>query len=228
MFYTHFEHSETVQKNPSTIIQKKKLNAIDGDKERRIERQQGNSTLTNSKETLHRELEIEKDIMKKNKERYNNDSLEKVVNKENDSLEKVVNKEEKNDSSKKSNSIKEEIDERLKSIEGTMDYTRENSLVELAKKIEILNSPIEKKEMKKDITVLEITELSDNEKTNRHIRNIICHKCKEYGHTKKQCERHNKIVKQISKFEFEKDEINELMEMFDVKQKEIDQVKKKE
>ena len=186
MFYTHFEHSETVQKNPGTIIQKKKLNAIDGDKERRIERQQGNSTLTNSKETLHRELEIEKDIMKKNKERYNNDSLEKVVNKENDSLEKVVNKEEKNDSSKKSNSIKEEIDERLKSIEGTMDYTRENSLVELAKKIEILNSPIEKKEMKKDITVLEITELSDNEKTNRHIRNIICHKCKEYGHTKKQ------------------------------------------
>ena len=228
MFYTHFEHSETVQKNPSTIIQKKKLNAIDGDKERRIERRQGNSTLTNSKETLHRELEIEKDIMKKNKERYNNDSLEKVVNKENDSLEKVVNKEEKNDSSKKSNSIKEEIDERLKSIEGTMDYTRENSLVELAKKIEILNSPIEKKEMKKDITVLEITELSDNEKTNRHIRNIICHKCKEYGHTKKQCERHNKIVKQISKFEFEKDVINELMEMFDVKQKEIDQVKKKE
>ena len=37
----------------------------------------------------------------------------------------------------------------------------------------------------KDITVLEITELSDNEKLGRHIRNIICHKCKEYGHTKK-------------------------------------------
>ena len=35
-------------------------------------------------------------------------------------------------------------------------------------------------------------------------------------------------VKQISKLEFEKDVINELMEMFDVKQKEIDQVKKKE
>ena len=29
-----------------------------------------------------------------------------------------------------------------------MDYTQDNSLVELAKKIEILNSPIEKKEMK--------------------------------------------------------------------------------
>ena len=93
---------------------------------------------------------------------------------------KVVNKE---DSSKKSNSFKEEIDERLKSIEKTMDYTQDNSLVQLAKKIEILNTPIEIKEMK-DITVLEITELSDNdnEKPDRHIRNIIFHKCKEYGH----------------------------------------------
>ena len=82
--------------------------------------------------------------------------------------------------------------------------------------------------MKKDITVLEITKLSDNEKSDRHIRNIICHKCKEYGHTKKQCDRHNKIVKQINKLEFEKDVINELMEIFNVKQKEIDKVKKKE
>ena len=39
--------------------------------------------------------------------------------------------------------------------------------------------------MKKDITILEITELSDNEKSDRLIKNIICHKCKEYGHTKK-------------------------------------------
>ena len=36
------------------------------------------------------------------------------------------------------------------------------------------------------------------------------------------------IVKQICKLEFEKDVINELMEMFDIKQKEIDQVTKKE
>ena len=109
-----------------------------------------------------------------------------------------------------------------------MDYTRDNSLVELAKKIEILNSPIDIKQMKKDITVLEITELSDNEKPDRHIKNIICHKCKKYGHTKKQCDRHNKIVKQISKLEFEKDIINELMEICNVKQKEIDQVMEKE
>ena len=63
---------ETIQKNPSAIIQKKKLNIIDedkvdiidGDKERGIERQQGNSTLTNSKETLCKELDVEKDIEK--------------------------------------------------------------------------------------------------------------------------------------------------------------------
>ena len=35
--------------------------------------------------------------------------------------------------------------------------------------------------MKKDITVLEITELSNTEKPNRHIRNIVCHKCKNMG-----------------------------------------------
>ena len=153
--------------------------------------------------------------------------IRKEKEKENDDLIKVVNKE-RRDSSKKSNSFKEEIDERLKSIERNMDNTRDNSLVELAKNIEILNSPVEIKEMKKDIIVLEITELSDNEKADKYIRNIICHKCKEYGHTKKQCDRHNKIVKQINKLEFEKDVINELMEIFNVKQKEIDQVKKKE
>ena len=140
--------------------------------------------------------------------------------------ERLVYKNEKDDSSKKSNSFKEEIDERLKSIEKSMDYTRDNSLVKLAKKIEILKSTIE--EMKKDITVLEIIELSNNEKPNKHIRNIIFHKCKQYGHTKKQCDKHNKIVKQISKLEFEKHVINELMEIFKVKQKEIDQVMKKE
>ena len=63
-----------------------------------MERQQGNSTLTNSKETLRKEIDIEKerDMIRKGKE---NDSLAK-----NDSLKKVVNKEEKDNSSKKSNS----------------------------------------------------------------------------------------------------------------------------
>ena len=57
----------------------------------------------------------------------------------------VVNKEEKDSSSKKRNSLKEEIDKRLKSIERSMTYTQDNGLVELAKKIDILNSPLEKK-----------------------------------------------------------------------------------
>ena len=86
--------------------------------------------------------------------------------------ERLVNKDEKDDSSKKSNSFKEEFDERLKSIEKSMDYTWDNSLVDLAKKIEILNSPIEIEEMKKDIIVLEITKLSDNnnEKPNDRLK----------------------------------------------------------
>ena len=56
-------------------------------------------------------------------------------------------------------------------------------MVELTKKIEILNT----------------TKSSDNEKNDRHTGDTICHKCKQYGHTKKQCDKHNKIVKQISK-----------------------------
>ena len=104
--------------------------------------------------------------------------------------------------------------------------TQNNSLTELIKKIEILNTPL-KIDRKRDITVLNITELSDNEKIDRHVRNTICHKCKEYGHIKKQCDRHNKIVKQISKLEFEKYIINELMKMFDINQKEIDQIKER-
>ena len=78
--------------------------------------------------------------------------------------------------------------------------------------MKILNSPLNINR-KRDITDLNITESSDNEKNDKHTGNIICHKCKEYGHTKKQHGRHNKIVKQISKLEFEKDAINELMGM---------------
>ena len=73
-----------------------------------------------------------------------------------------------------------------------------NGLAELAKKIAILNSPLDIGR-KRDITALNNTESSDNEKNDRHTRNTICHKCKGYGHTKKQCDRHDKIVKQISK-----------------------------
>ena len=100
-------------------------------------------------------------------------------------------------------------------------------MIELTKKMKILNTPLEI-DRKRDIVNLNTSELSDNEKTDRHVNNIICHKCKGYVHNKKQCDRHNKNVKSISKLEFEKDMINELMEIFHVKQKEIDQVMKKE
>ena len=72
-----------------------------------------------------------------------------------------------------------------------MIYTQDNGLAELAKKREILNSPLDV-DRKRDITVLNTTESSDNEKNNRHTRNTICHKCKQYVQTKKQCDRHNK------------------------------------
>ena len=113
------------------IKQKKRLDIIEEDKEKgmirkgiakaileKIERQ-------NDIETLRKKLHIERDIEKERhmsrkeieKERHNGDSLEKVVNKE-----------EKDNSSKKRNSLKEEIDERLKSIERSMTYTQDNGL----------------------------------------------------------------------------------------------------
>ena len=130
-------------------IQKMKL---DGDKEKgiirkgivkemleRIKRQQGNSTLTNSKDgTLRKDLNVERDkkdddLNLVNKER----SMEKHNSKEtrtlqpirrnmeeNDKLElfdkdsvvKVVNRKEKKNDAKKGNSFKEEIDERLNQL----------------------------------------------------------------------------------------------------------------
>ena len=44
-----------------------------------------------------------------------------------------------------------------------MIYTQINSLAELTKKIEILNSPLDI-DRKRDITILNITESSDNDK----------------------------------------------------------------
>ena len=156
------------------------------------------------KESLRRKLEIEEEIGKDEpKER------------------EKVNKGRKN-----KNSLKEKIDERLKLVERSIVETQKDSLTELTKKMKILNTPLEMAR-KRDIAVLNTTKLSDNEKIDRYISNIICHKCKGYGHTKKQCDRHNKNVKRISKLDFEKDVINELIEIFMVSQNEIDQVKEK-
>ena len=93
-------------------------------------------------------------------------------------LVELVNKGWTNNSPRNNDSLKEKIGERLKSIERSMIYTQNDSLTELTKKIEILNSPLDI-DRKRDITVLNNTESSDNEKTDRHIRNTICHKCKQ-------------------------------------------------
>ena len=210
-------HIEAKGKNPSAIeiIQKKNLDIIDKDKEKGTIRK---DIVKEMLEKIERQNEVRIEAIPKKID---------IKERQRSTLVELVNKGRTNNSPRNNDGLKEKIDERLKSIERSMIYTQNDSLVELTKKIEILNSPLDINR-KRDIIVLNNIELSNNEKTNKHTRNIICHKCKQYGHTKKQCDRHNKIVKQISKLEFEKDVINELMEMFDVKQKEIDQVTKKE
>ena len=182
--------------------------------------------------SLEKDIKRQKDIIETNDQRrierqkdedvIRRRRLKEEIGKDELKEREIVNKGEKN----KNNKLKEEIDKKLKLIERSMVDTQNNSLTELIKKIEILNTPLET-DRKRDIAVLNTTGLPDNEKIDRHARNTICHKCKKYGHSKKQCDRHNKIVKQISKLEFEKDIINGLMKMFDINQKEIDQVKKK-
>ena len=211
---------ETIQKNPSAIIQKKKLDIIDEDKEKGMIRK---GIVKEMLEKLERQNDVKiKAISKKIDIK---EEIEKERQKS--TLVELVNKGWTNNSPRNNDSLKEKIDERLKSIERSMINTQNDSLTKLTKKIEILNSPLNI-DRKRDLTVLNITESLDNEKTDRHIRNIISYKCKQYGHTKKQCDRHNKIVKQINKFEFEKDVINELMENFDIKQKKINKLMKKE
>ena len=110
-----------------------------------------------SKESLRRKIEIEERMrherekvkVHKGRKNYNGNLKEKANS---DSVVKV--KMEVKD--KKCNSFKEEIDERLK----TIDRTENHSLIELAKKIEILSTPMET-DRKRDITVLNTIELSD-------------------------------------------------------------------
>ena len=82
-------------------------------------------------------------------------------------LVELVNKGWTNNSPKKNDSLKKKIDEKLKSIERSMIYIQNNSLAELTKKIEILNSPLDI-DRKRDIIVLNTIESLDNEKNNTH------------------------------------------------------------
>ena len=167
-------------KNPSAIeiMQKKNLDIIDEDKEKgmirkglvkemleKIERQ--SDTIVKI-EAIHKKIDIKGDIERE---------------RQRSTLVELVNKGWTNNSPKKNESLKEKIDERLKSIERSIIYTQNDSLVELTKKTEILNLPLDIYR-KKDITILNITKSSDNEKTDRHIRNTIFPKCKQYGHCK--------------------------------------------
>ena len=132
------------------------------------------------KESLRRKLDAEEEIGKDepkekekvNKGRKSKNNLKEKVN--SDSVVKlkmeVVNKKDKCDS------LKEKIDERLKLIERSIVETQNNSLIELNKKMKILNTPLEI-DRKRDIVVLNTTQLSDNEKIDKQMNNIICHKC---------------------------------------------------
>ena len=201
--------------SPVQIICKKLEIKIDLQKEKEFSlkqdmKRQKDIIETNDQKRIERQKD-EDVIRRRLKEEIGKDELKE---------REIVNKGGKN----KNNKLKDEIEKRLNLIEKSMVNTQNNSLTELIRKIEILNAPLEI-DRKRDIIVLNTTRLSDNEKTDKYVRNTICHKCKKYRHTKKQCDKHNKIVKKISKLEFEKDIINELIKMFDINPKEIDQVK---
>ena len=170
----------------------------------RMERQNNSTLKIANKETSSIQTIRKKDDMIDIEREKGKIMKEIEEERQKDSLIDLVDKEWRHNSLRENDRLKKEIDKRLKSIERSMTKTQDNSLAKLTKKIEILNSPLGKSDIKRDIAVLDIIESSDNEKTDRHTRNTIFHKCKKYGHTKKQCGRHNKIVKQISKLDFEK------------------------
>ena len=97
-------------------------------------RKKENSTL---EESLCRKLETKDEIGKVNKGRKNNNNgnSDSVVKVKMEKV-KVVNK------NKKCNSLKEKINERLKSIERDIIQTQTDSLTELTKKMKILNTAL--------------------------------------------------------------------------------------
>ena len=138
---------ENKGKNPSAIetIQKKNLDIIDEDKEKGMIRKG-----------------IVKEILEKNERP--NDTIVKIEairkkwdierERQKSTLVELVNKGWTNNSPKKNDSLKgKKNNERLKSIERSMIYTKNNSLAELTKKIKNLNSPLDI-DRKRDILVL--------------------------------------------------------------------------
>ena len=167
----------------------------------RMERQNNSTLKIANKETSSIQTIQKKDDMIDIEREKGKIMKEIEEERQKDSLIDLVDKEWRHNSLRENDRLKKEIDKRLKLIERSMTETQDNSLAKLTKKIEILNSPLGKSDIKRDIVVLDIIESSDNEKTDRHTRNTIFHKCKKYGHTKKK---EWEIVKQISKLDFEK------------------------
>ena len=141
-------HIEAKGKNPSAIeiIQKKNLDIIDKDKEKGMIRK-GN--VKEMLEKIERQNEVKIEAIPKKID---------IKERQRSTLVELVNKGRTNNSPRNNDSLKEKIDERLKSIERTMIYIQYDSLVELTKKIEILNSPLDI-DRKRDIIVLNNTEL---------------------------------------------------------------------
>ena len=84
------------------------------------------------------DIETEKGIIMK--------EIEKERQKDN--LINLVNKKWGHNSPKENDILKKEIDKKLKSIERSMTNSQDNSLTKLTKKIETLNSPLERKKYK--------------------------------------------------------------------------------
>ena len=159
------------ERSPTEIIQTKNLDIIAKVKEKGMIRK---DIIKEMLEKIERQNDVKIEAICKKL-----DIREKIENeRQRSTLVELVNKGWTNNSPRNNDSLKEKIDERLKSIERSMIYTQNDSLTELTKKIEILNSPLDI-DWKRDITVLNNTESSDNEKIDRHIRNTICHKCKQ-------------------------------------------------
>ena len=125
---------------------------------------------------------------------------------------------------KKCKSLKEMIDERLKLIERSIIETQNDSLTKLTRKIKILNTPLQT-DRNRDITVLNTTELSDNEETDRHVSNTICHKCKKYGHHVTDYRKKEKDKKEKIKMKIKQVNLQDLMTEAKRVKKEIKEIK---
>ena len=113
---------------------------------------QNNKEEASSIQIICKKLEIERDI-KKEKE-----LTKEEIDKEKLKLREIVNKGWENNNN---DNLKEKIYERIKSIERSIIYIQNDSLAELTKKLEILNTPLDI-DRKRNITVLNTTESSDN------------------------------------------------------------------